>query len=132
MKSEPKFKSLLPTYPIPPYIPNLPGEECCKPFDYTKKFYHPHCCPGKRRRMESCSDHDYPGHFSSVIRYPVIPDRCNRKLPYEYYHYKNTVKAEYPWHIHREKPKRHYASGLKSYQNIHIPNYNKSGCACGK
>ena len=90
MKTVPKFKSLLPTYPIPPYIPNLPGEECCKPFDYTKKFYHPHCCPGKRRRMESCSDHDYPGHFSSVIRYPVIPDRCNRKLPYEYYHYKKS------------------------------------------
>ena len=130
MKSEPKFKSLLPTYPIPPYIPNLPGEECCKPFDYTKKFYHPHCCPGKRRRMESCSDHDYPGHFSSVIRYPVIPDRCNRKLPYEYYHYKKTVKSEYPWKIPLEKPHKIYKQ--KNVYSMLIPNYKKSDCGCGK
>ena len=86
--------------------------------------------PGKRRRMESCSDHDYPGHFSSVIRYPLIPDRCNRKLPYEYYHYKKTVKSEYPWKIPLEKPHKIYKQ--KNVYSMFIPNYKKSDCGCGK
>ena len=125
MKTEPKFKSLLPTYPIPPYIPNLPGEEYCKPFDYTKKFYHPHCCPGKHRKMQSCSDHDYPGHFSSVIRYPVIPETYNKKLPY-----KKTRKSEYPWKNSLEKPHKIYKQ--KNVYSMLIPNYKKTDCGCGK
>ena len=124
------FKSLLPIYPLPPIIKNKIG--CCDPLDYTKKHYHPHCCPGKRHDSGSCSEHDYPGHFSSVIHYDNGKDWCDKHLPYETYHYKKTVKSEYPWHIHREKPKREYTSGLKSYQHIHTPNYNKTGCACGK
>ena len=116
-----KFKSLLPSYPNPPHIPNLPGEQCCSPFDYTKKYYHPHCCPGKRRKQESCSDHDYPGHFSSVIQYPVNPDKCNRKLPYEYYHHKVTVHSEWPWKILVN-------STTKTVTSV---NY-KTGCGCGK
>lgn len=30
------------------------------------------CCPEKSKhdKQESCSMHDYPGHFSSVIDYP--------------------------------------------------------------
>ena len=33
-----KFKSLLPSYPNPPHIPNLPGEQCGYPFDYTNNY----------------------------------------------------------------------------------------------
>ena len=59
----------------------------------------PPCCSGKRSDSGSCSDHDYPGHFSSVIYYGKYKD------------------YEYP---------------RKSYQHLHIPNYKKTRCACGK
>ena len=105
---------------------------CCPSFDYTKKHYHPHCCPGKKRKTESCSDHDYPGHFSSVVSYPSIPDRCNKELSYEYYHSKKTVVSNYPWKVYIDKPKYKNQNITKSYGNMHIPNYNKSDCGCGK
>jgi hypothetical protein len=80
--TEPRpFKSLLPTYPY--------KIGCCDP----------HCCPGKRRDSGSCSEHDYPGHFSSVI------------------YYEKGTDYEYP---------------RKSYQHLHMSNYIKSGCGCGK
>ena len=93
MKNNYKFKSLLPTYH------NKQG--CCPPIDYTKKFYHPHCCPGKKKQSGTCSNHDYPGHFSSVISYPIISDKCNPSLPYEYYHYKRKVHSKQPWNVYR-------------------------------
>ena len=130
MRESRPFKSLLPTYPLPPFIKKKIG--CCDRFDYTKKHYHPHCCPGKRHDSGSCSDHDYPGHFSSVVHYDKDKDSCDRHLPYQYYHYKKTVKSEYPWTIHHEPPKQHFTKGVKHYQHFHIPNYNKTGCACGK
>lgn len=113
------FKLLLPQ-------PNSKKIGCCNPLDYTKKHYHPHCCPGKKRNSDTCSDHEYPGHFTSVIRYPMNPDACNKELPFQYYHHKKRVISNYPWVIPEEK------SYYKTFNIIHVPNYNKTDCGCGK
>ena len=126
MTEKNEFKSLLPTYPPPPTI-TIGG--CCDPKDYSKKFYHPNCCPNNRTSNDTCSDHDYPGHFSSVIDYPKYKNPCDRSLPYQGYHFKKTVVNTDPWASYGIPVSRSMNKLDLRYDNTVDVTHK---CACGK